>query len=132
MQEKRYSIFPIKNSDLWERYQHSKEQHWDVNEVDLGDDKWNHLTDNEKDVLKTILAFFLISDGIVIDNLVFKVIPEVEEIEAQFFYNFQIFNESIHAEMYGLFIEAYIQDPKEKDFLYEPIKNLKTVREKAN
>lgn len=129
---KRYSIFPIEHADLWERYQHSKEQHWDVSEVDLSDDKWEHLTDNEKKVMKTILAFFLVSDGIVIDNLVYKVIPEIEEEEAQFFYNFQIFNESIHAEMYGLFIEAYIQDPLEKNFLYKPIENLTTVRKKAD
>lgn len=105
--DKRYSIFPIQHADLWERYQHSKEQHWDVNEVDLSDDKWDHLTDIEKNVMKTILAFFLVSDGMVIDNLVYKVLPEIEEEEAQFFYNFQVFNECFDKETEVLTKEGF-------------------------
>ena len=32
-----------------------------------------------------------------------------------FYFNVQMLNESIHAEMYGLQIEAYVKDQKEKE-----------------
>ena len=34
----------------------------------------------------------------------------------------QMLNESIHAEMYALQIEAYVKDQKEKDELFDAIK----------
>ena len=37
-------------------------------------------------------------------------------------------NESIHAEMYGLQIEAYVKDTKEKDMLFDAIQNVPCIR----
>ena len=38
--------------------------------------------------------------------------------ESRLFITMQMLNESIHAEMYGLQIEAYVKDAKEKDMLF--------------
>ena len=67
--EKRYSIFPIKNQDLWDAYKSAEKQTWVAEEVNLAQDKYDDLSDSEKFYLKNILAFFTISDGLVIDNL---------------------------------------------------------------
>ena len=40
-------------------------------------------------------------------------------------------NESIHAEMYGLQIEAYVKDSKEKDRLFNAIQNVACINHKA-
>ena len=43
----------------------------------------------------------------------------------------QMLNESIHAEMYGLQIEAYVKDAKEKDILFDAIQNVPCINHKA-
>jgi ribonucleotide reductase beta subunit family protein with ferritin-like domain len=129
---KRYSIYPLQHPDLWDRYLAAKSQHWDTDEVDLSDDNWDSLNINEQKVLKIILAFFSVSDGIVNDNLINYVIPQIKQKEAEFFYNFQTMNEDIHSVQYGLFIERYIKDSDEKLEMYTPIEHMKTVRDKAN
>ena len=43
----------------------------------------------------------------------------------------QMLNESIHAEMYGLQIEAYVKDTKEKDMLFDAIQNVPCINHKA-
>jgi ribonucleotide reductase beta subunit family protein with ferritin-like domain len=43
----------------------------------------------------------------------------------------QMLNESIHAEMYGLQIEAYVKDQKEKDHLFDAIQNVPCINRKA-
>ena len=60
--EKRYSIFPIKNQDLWDAYKSAEKQTWVAEEVNLAQDKYDDLSDSEKFYLKNILAFFTISD----------------------------------------------------------------------
>ena len=44
----------------------------------------------------------------------------------------QMLNESIHAEMYGLQIEAYVEDPSEKDKLFSAIQNVPCIIKKHN
>lgn len=39
--------------------------------------------------------------------------------------------ENIHSETYSLLIDSYIQDKKEKDFLFQAIQNIPSVTEKA-
>ena len=51
--------------------------------------------------------------------------------EARCFISMQMLNESIHAEMYGLQIEAYVKDEKEKDKLFDAIKNVPCINHKA-
>ena len=51
--------------------------------------------------------------------------------EARCFISVQMLNESIHAEMYGLQIEAYVKDQQEKDHLFDAIQNVPCINRKA-
>ena len=57
---------------------------------------------------------------------------EVKLPEAKLVYKFQIMMENIHSETYSLLIETYFKDPKEADFLFNAIDNIKYIGEKAD
>jgi ribonucleotide reductase beta subunit family protein with ferritin-like domain len=78
-----------------------------------------------------VLAFFAASDGIVIENLASKFTSEVQVPEARCFYGFQMMMENIHSETYSLLIDTYINDEKEKLFLFQAINNIPSVQKKA-
>lgn len=130
--EKRYSIFPIKNQDLWDAYKAAEKQTWVAEEVNLAQDKYNELTNDEKFYLKNILAFFTISDGLVIENLCGNVIDNVDIEEAKYYYNHQAFIEQVHANGYSLLIDTYISDAKEKKDLFNSMITNESVRAKAS
>jgi ribonucleoside-diphosphate reductase beta chain len=114
--EKRYSIFPIKNQDLWDAYKAAEKQTWVAEEV----------------YLKNILAFFTISDGLVIDNLCDNVIDNVDISEAKYYYNHQMFIEQVHANGYALLIDTYIKDAQEKKDLFNSMLTNDAVKDKAS
>lgn len=131
--DKRYTLYPIDNHTLFDLYKKAVASFWTVEEVDLAVDKqhWNKLTAPEQYFVKKVLAFFAASDGIVNDNLASRFINEVTQPEAKCFYGFQIAMENIHAEMYSLLIDAYVDDKVEKDSLFCAIETDPYVRSKA-
>ena len=129
--KKRYSIFPISHSDLWKYYKVAEAQTWVAEEIDLSKDRFDELKDNEKTYLKNILAFFAISDGLVIDNLATNFMNEVELLEAQYFYGHQAFIEQVHANGYSLLIETYIKDLIEREALFNSMETNPAVAKKA-
>jgi ribonucleoside-diphosphate reductase beta chain len=130
--EKRYSIFPISHPDLWEFYKKAEKQTWVAEEVDISKDDYNSLAEREKEYLKNILAFFTISDGLVIDNLATNFMNEVELLEAQYFYGHQTFIEQVHANGYSLLIDNYITDEIEKAELFNSMSTNIAVSNKAS
>ena len=132
---KRFVLFPIEHDDIWAFYKKSEASFWTAEEIDLSGDltDWNSkLNDNERHFIKHVLAFFAASDGIVNENLAENFVNEVQYTEAKFFYGFQIMMENIHSETYSLLIDTYINDPEEKDFLFNAIEHLPCVQKKAN
>lgn len=129
---KRYSIFPIQNQDLWDAYKAAEKQTWVAEEVDLSKDDYESLKDNEKEYLKNILAFFTISDGLVIENLCDNVIENVDIEEALYYYRHQAFIEQVHANGYSLSIDTYIKDLEEKKMLFDAMSTNVAVNEKAS
>jgi len=129
--KKRYSIFPVTHGDLWEKYKNAESQTWVSEEVDLSKDRFDELKENEKTYLKNILAFFAISDGLVIDNLATNFLNEVEILEAQYFYGHQTFIEQVHANGYSLLIETYIKDLEEREALFNSMETNLAVNKKA-
>jgi ribonucleoside-diphosphate reductase beta chain len=130
--EKRYSIFPITHTDLWEKYKNAEKQTWVAEEIDLSKDFFDQLSEPEKIYLKNILAFFTISDGLVIDNLAVNFLNEVDILEAQYFYGHQTFIEQVHANAYSILIDTYIKNIKEKEELFNSMATNIAVREKAS
>lgn len=130
----RFVIFPIQYQDIWSLYKKAVSTFWTIEEVNLSKDKedWNKLNENEKYFIKNILAFFASSDGIVMENLVERFSNEIQIAEARSFYSYQIFNESIHSEMYSLLIDTYIDDINEKNHLLKAIDNHPIVKLKSD
>lgn len=130
---RRFVIFPIQYHDIWAKYKEAEASFWTTEEVDLSKDMahWNQLTDNERHFISHVLAFFAASDGIVNENLVERFSQEVQVTEARCFYGFQIAIENIHSEMYSMLIETYINDPKEKEYLFNAIETMPCVARKA-
>ena len=130
--DSRYVMFPIKYNDIWEMYKKSIDSFWHTGEVSLAQDMndWAKLSDDERNFIKMILAFFSSSDAVVTDNLGTRFMNEVQVSEARAFYAFQIAIETIHSEMYSLLIDTYIKDSEEKDKLFAATQNYPCIAKK--
>ena len=107
---------------------------WKAEEIDLSKDRtdWAKLKPEERHFISQILAFFAGSDGIVLENLLKRFTSEIEIPEVRCAYSFQAAMENIHSETYSLLIDTYIQDPVEKDRLFNAIDTIPAVKEKAD
>lgn len=132
--ENHYTLFPIKNYDMWEHYKKHMSSFWIVEEVPLDKDPqdWEKLTDDERHFIKHVLAFFAGSDGIVLENLIERFMVEIQIPEARCFYGFQVMMENVHSEMYSQLIDTYIKDKDEQHRLFNAIQTIPCVAKKAN
>lgn len=132
--DNRLVAIPILYPDIWDAYKQQAASFWVAEEIDLSEDlvHWKKLNDNEKHFIKNVLAFFAASDGIVNENLCERFANEVQYSEARAFYHFQMAMEDIHSETYGLLIDTYVKDSKEKDRLLDAINTIPCVKEKAD
>ena len=131
----RFVVFPLKYHDIWEKYKTAEHSFWTAEEIDLAQDltDWEEkLNDDEKHYIKNVLAFFAASDGIVNENLAENFLKEVQYPEAKFFYGFQIAMENVHSETYSLLIDTYIKDDTEKDYLFNALDTVPSVKKKAD
>ena len=114
------SIFPIKHQDIWDKYKLHIQAFWTPEEVSLHDDlrDLETLNDGEKHFIKHVLAYFANSEAMINENLASRFYKEILIPEARCFISMQMLNESIHAEMYALQIEAYVKNTEEKDLLF--------------
>jgi len=129
----RFTTFPIRYPDLWALYKKAIGSFWTVEEIDLAADlkDWDKLNSDEQHFIKTVLAFFAASDGIVFENLDLNFTKDVQIPEARSFYAYQGFNESIHGETYSLMIDKLVRDPEEKSQLFRAIETVPAVKKKA-
>ncbi len=133
--KERFVLLPINYPKVWEMYKKHEQSFWTAEEIDLHPDlvDWeNKLNNDERHFIKHVLAFFAASDGIVNENLAVNFMSEVQIPETRCFYGFQIMMENIHSETYSLLIDAYIKDPKEKQYLFNAIETVPCVKKKAD
>lgn len=134
----RYVIFPLQDQKSWKAYKNQENSFWTVEEVALDKDidDWNNkLTDNEREYLKHVLAFFAASDGIVAKNVDMNFVKEVEKrgwMEALFAYQYQIMMENIHNEAYSKMIETLISDESERNKMFNAVHTIDSVKRKAD
>ena len=57
---KRFVLFPITNTPVWDMYKKAEASFWTAEELDLAHDAkdWASLSDNERFFIKNVLAFF--------------------------------------------------------------------------
>ena len=120
----------IKNQQIWDSYKTQLNSFWKVEEIDFSQDYDDYLTlsKDEQHVIKMILAFFAVSDGIVNINLRERFLMEIKSTEAQITYAYQMMIENIHGECYSLMLETLIKDPEEKDKLFNAIKEFESIK----
>lgn len=131
---KRYTAFPIEHHDLWDMCLKQRRSFWVVEEISLDSDleHWNNrLSNNDRQFIKTVLAFFAASDGIVAENLVHRFQKDIDVFEVNYFYAFQNMMEMIHSETYSILIDTYIKDPQEKDQMFHAIETHPAIKRKA-
>jgi ribonucleoside-diphosphate reductase subunit M2 len=129
----RFVLFPIKHREMWDMYKKAEASFWTAEEIDFSKDMddWESLSPNEQHFIKTILAFFAASDGIVFENLNLNFGTEVQISEARSFYAYQQHNEMVHGETYSLLLEKYIRDPVEKDAMFRALETVPCIKKKA-
>ena len=127
------SIFPIQYEEIWDRYKIHVQSFWTPEEVSFQDDlrDLQKLTAGEKHFINHVLAFFANSEAMINENLASRFYKEILIPEARCFMTMQMLNESIHAEVYGLQIETYVDEQEEKDRLFEAIENIPCINKKA-
>lgn len=129
----RFVLFPLQYKEIWRMYKQQVASFWTAEEIDLSQDlvDWERLGKGERHFIKHVLAFFAASDGIVLENLAERFMSDVQVPEARCFYGFQIAMENIHSETYSLLIDTYIDDPNEKDILFNAVDNFPVIKKKA-
>jgi len=130
----RYTMFPIKDVEIWKMYKKQIDCFWRPEEINLIKDivHFPTLTKDEQHFISMILAFFASSDGIVLENIGVRFMNDVKLAEAKAFYGFQIMMENIHSETYSLLIDTLIKDSVEKDKLFNSIDNFPCIKKKAD
>lgn len=129
----RFVLFPIRHKDLYDKSKEAQSCLWTAEEIDLDADlkDWDLLTDDQRHFLKTVLAFFAASDGIVNENLAANFAVEVQYPESRYFYGIQMYIENVHSEVYSMLIDTFVRDATEKDTLFRAIENIPSIKRKA-
>ena len=130
----RFTLFPIEHPDLYALYKKQLASFWTTDEIDFSKDRevFETLSEDEQHFIKSILAFFAASDGIVMENIVGRFLEEVKLSEARACYSIQCFMENIHSETYSLLIDTYIKDKTEKDKLFNAVLNFPAIKMKSD
>lgn len=126
----RFTIFPIKYPKIWELYKKQQSLFWKAEEIDFSKDydDFKKLNADEQHFIKMVLAFFAASDGIINFNLRERFLNEVQIMEAQVAYSWQMMMENIHNENYTQMLENIVKDPKEKEKLFNAISTVQSVK----
>ncbi len=132
--ENRFTLFPITDKEIWSMYKKHIASFWIAEEIDLRHDMsdWQKLTNNERHFIKYVLAFFVGSDTIVVENLTLNFMNDVKLAEAKCFYAFQAAMENVHSETYSILLDTYIKSPQEKKKLFNAIIEIQCIKEKAD
>jgi len=94
----RFTIQPIQYDEIWEMYKKQQNCYWKAEEINFASDydDFCSLSENEQHFVKMVLAFFASSDGIVNFNLRERFLNDVQVLEAQVVYGWQMMMENIH------------------------------------
>ena len=130
----RFTLFPIKDDDIWTAYKLQQRATWTAEEIDYSADlnDWETLSDDEKYFIENILAFFAGSDGIVLENLIQNFCNDVQLPEAKCAYAYQAYIENVHSEVYSLLIDTYVKNEQRKKECFNAIEQIPCVKKKAD
>lgn len=129
--DSRLTTFPIARPQLFAWYQDAYKCYWSVEEISVSVDVTHYtskLNDGERHFVKHVLAFFAASDGIVNLNIAKRFKEDVPILEAQYFYDYQIMMENVHANTYSLLLDSIIPSKAERDLLLNGIQTMPIIK----
>lgn len=116
-QDSRMIAKPTGRPDIWEFYEKAKACFWKPKEIVLRDERTHYetkLNEGERRCVDWILSFFVIGDQLINVNIV-EYLRELFPIrDVQYFYDFQIMMENLHAETYADVADAVSPDLREQ------------------
>jgi ribonucleoside-diphosphate reductase subunit M2 len=120
----------IEHPDIWDNYLAQEAANWKFDEIDFTKDYENFikLDKPKQKVIKMILSFFANSDGIVNINITNRIMNEITAIEAFTAYSYQVVMENTHNRVYSFLLDLLIKDEKEKDDMFNSIKNINSIK----
>lgn len=129
-ENRRFTLYPIRHSNLWELYKKQLSSFWKAEEIDFSKDydDFETLNENEQHYIKRVLAFFAASDGIVNFNLSSRFLQEIKIMEAIVCYTYQMTIENVHSESYSIMLDNLVKNPVEKEMLFNSIKTVESVK----
>jgi len=145
-----FTVLPI-NPDrqiIVDEYNRQRKSLWNEHEINMTPDQLHikqgilypnatsnfEITQNSsaKRLTMMILGFFASADGIVMKNLGDNFIAEMGWNEVKAAYTFQCHMENIHSMAYALQIEALEPDLRKKQDLFNAVKKIPCIKQKAN
>ncbi len=129
-EDARLTTFPLARPALYAWYQDAVNCFWSTNDLDLSGDAADYLklSAGDQHFVKYILAFFAASDGIVNLNLAERFKKDIRILEAQYFYDFQVTMENIHATTYSMLLDTIIPSPEERYMLLHAMETIPIVQ----
>jgi ribonucleoside-diphosphate reductase subunit M2 len=130
-----YTFHPIYNRWYYNHLKKQQATYWLPESIDYSLDRHdyeNKLTDNERFIVRNILAFFAAADGIVAKNLNTNFIERIEIKEVQQLFRYQAMIEDIHGETYSLLLDTIIRDKAEKNSVLDAMNTIPPISKKAN
>src|SRR5690606_41723392 len=88
----RFVIFPVKHHDIWDFYKKIEAMFRNSENNDMQQDltDWNkNLIDDEKDIVKQLITFFVTSNGILTENFTEGSVNQVQNHEVKFDHDIQ-------------------------------------------
>ena len=102
------SILDIKNnSRLYKIFLEHDSCSWVSREIKFTNDRNHYINFNadEKKLIKTIVSFFLVGDGPIVSNIIYKFLLEANSITEQAWYISQAQREVVHSLVYSMFLD---------------------------
>lgn len=129
----RYSLFPIKDFHGYKLWKCHENFHWVNDELEFSRDRRDYnekASPAERALLDKINSFFMVGDGFIADNIMFRLMLELKTYEEKCYIANQLDREMVHAETYGL-IAATLKSEKELLELLTQASNSAPIRAKG-
>lgn len=129
---RRFSLFPITDSQMYRQMKTQEAVLWTSNELDFSADKhhYDKLSPELKRVIDYVNCFFSATDGLIVNNIAHRFLVEAKTLEEQAFFITQMYIELVHSETYSLIINTLVTDTTKRNSLFEAANNLRCVRNK--
>lgn len=128
--EFRYTFLPVKYDQIYQFYKTAQQAQWTPEELkeELLRDimNWNKLDEDTQNFIKGVVAFFNVSDGIVVENIA-SLASRIKARDILVWYNHQAMMEDVHSETYSMIAEAYVSNPAERKKVFDAVKNYPAI-----